>query len=90
MYTFVFVPEDYKPESRTVTLHGPTSYRGTVKLLSKATGKEKLYSYDKEATDEEYMVNEGWDGEQYLAIYVNHQTNTTLRVWDTPYDNWEI
>ena len=101
MKLFVFTPSDYNAETKTITLPGPhANWREPagllgapdepVMVLSKASGLKKIFSYDKEATANEYEVNEAWDGEQNLTIYVNHQTGTTLRVWDTPYDNWEI
>lgn len=88
MHVYVFDPKDYKPETKTITLHGPTLRDQVVFVKSRHTGIRKTFLYDKEATSEEYMNNEGWDGEQNLSIFRETVTGVTLRVWSTPYDEF--
>lgn len=61
------------------------------------TGRQQVFDFDPELTRELYMVNEGWDGEQDVNIYVNNEFDTVLYVWQTPYqkftfvnDEWEV
>ena len=90
MITFVFEKNEYDPVTRTITVHGPTGIRKSVLVESAVTGVSKRFEYDAEETAEEYDIAEGWDGEQDLSVYTNKETNTTLRVWDTPYDDWSM
>jgi hypothetical protein len=82
---YSFTRNAYEKESRTIRLKGRV-VRESVTVRSEETGVEKRFEYDKAGTSEEYMVNECWDGEQDLAIFYNAETDTTLRVYETPYD----
>jgi hypothetical protein len=86
---YFFEKDSYNKESKIITLHGPC-VREAVTVTSNATGASKPYEYDFVATTEENNNNEGWDGEQYLSIFNNTETGVTLRVWETPYDEWEL
>ena len=85
MKVFSFSPEDYDPDTKTIRLRGPVGDReDSVMVCSNHTNVSKIFKYDSESTTEEYMNNEGWDGEMMLAIYT--LDDVTLRVWQTPYD----
>ena len=91
MQVYSFDPENYNPDIKTITLHGPVygpdgNRESSVMVCSNHTNVSMKFEYNSDETTEEYMNNEGWDGEQMLAIFKNG--DITLRVWQTPYDEF--
>ena len=61
-----------------------------VLLVNRETGAGNVFIYDAQLTNELYEINEGWDGEQDVNIFVNDEFDTVLKVYQTPYQSFEF